>query len=87
MVIEEALLSEILAAVNTNKGPFAGMDTVVDIEVGFSCVSFGADCADEWLFSSVDSDVFLQRIVVIACFFADWTHEIGRLGVGGHVRS
>jgi hypothetical protein len=34
VVVEEALLREVLAAVGAHEGPFAGVDSIVDAEMG-----------------------------------------------------
>jgi hypothetical protein len=87
MVVEEPFFREVFATGHTNKGPLTGMDAVVNIQVGLAGVGLGADGADEGLLASVHPDVLLQAVVVIAGLLAQRAHEVGGLGMRGHVRS
>ena len=87
MIIEEPFFREIFATGHTNKGPLTGMDAVVNVQVGLAGVGLGADGADEGLLARVHPDVLLQAVVVIAGLLAQRAHEVGGLGVRGHVCS
>ena len=87
MIVEEPFFREVFATGHANKGPLTGMDPVVNVQVGLSGVGLGADGADEGLLPRVHPDVLLQAVVVIAGLLAQWTHEVGRLGMRGHVGS
>ena len=39
------------------------------------------------MLTCVHAHVLLQRVVIVASFFADRAHEVGHLGVRGHVRA
>ena len=87
VIVEEPFFREIFATGHTNKGPFTGMDAVVNVQVGLAGVGLGADGADERLLARVHPDVLLKAVVVIAGLLAQRAHEVGGLGVRGHVRS
>ena len=87
VIVEEPFFREVFATGHANKGPLTGMDPVVNVQVGLSGVGLGADGADEGLLPRVHPDVLLQAVVVIAGLLAQWTHEVGGLGMRGHVRS
>ena len=59
----------------------------MNVEVGLSGVSLGANGAHKRFLTSVHADMLLQAIVVIAGLFAQRTHKVGGLGVRGQVRS
>ena len=86
VIVQKPLLGEVLAAVIADKRAFAGVYSIVDVEVGLASVSFGADATDKRFFTRVHSDVLLQGVVVIAGLVAERAHEVRRAGVGGHVR-
>jgi hypothetical protein len=86
VVVEEPLFGEVLAAVQTHKRTFPGVDAVVNVEVRFPGVAFRADGADERFFAGVHADVFLQRVVVVARLVAQRAHEVRRSRVRRHVR-
>ena len=87
VIVEEPFFREVFATGHTNKGPLTGMDPVVNVQVGLAGVGLGADGADEGLLARVHPDMLLQAVVVIAGLLAQWTHEVGGLGMRGHVRS
>jgi hypothetical protein len=87
MIVEEPFFREIFATGHTNKGPLPGMDAVVHVQVGLAGVGLGAYGADERLLARVHPDVLLQAVVVIAGLLAQRAHEVGGLGMRGHVRS
>ena len=87
VIVEEPFFREVFATGHTNKGPLTGMDAVVNVQVGLAGVGLGADGADEGLLASVHPDVLLQAVVVIAGLLAQRAHEVGGLGMRGHVRS
>ena len=66
VVIEEALLGKVLAAVRADEGPLPGVHPVVDVEVALARVRLGAHRAHERLLASVRAQVLLQRVVVVA---------------------
>ena len=57
----------------------------MNAEVRLPGVGLGADRAHKGLLSGVAANVLNQRVVVVAGLVADGAHEVGRLGVGGHV--
>ena len=87
VIVEEPFFREVFATGHTNKGPLTGMDAVVNVQVGLAGVGLGADGADEGLLARVHPDVLLQAVVVIAGLLAQRAHEVGGLGMRGHVRS
>ena len=87
VIVEEPFFREIFATGHTNKGPFTGVDAVVNVQVGLAGVGLGADGADERLLARVHPDVLLKAVVVIAGLLAQRAHEVGGLGVRGHVCS
>ena len=48
VVVEEALLCEVLVAVDADKRPLPSVNSIVDIQVGLPCVRLLADCAYKW---------------------------------------
>lgn len=48
-------------------------------------ISLATDGTDEWLFSRVHAQMFLQTVVVVASLVTQGTHEVGGLGVRCHV--
>jgi hypothetical protein len=87
VIVEEPFFRKVFATGHTNKGPLTGMDAVVNVQVGLAGVGLGADGADEGLLARVHPDVLLQAVVVIAGLLAQRAHEVGGLGMRGHVRS
>ena len=51
MIIEEPLLCEVFVASLTHKRSFTGVDSVVDIQMGFSCIGLLANGADKRFFT------------------------------------
>ncbi len=87
MIVEKPLLGKVLAAIGANEGPLTGVNTVVNVEVGFAGVGLGADRTNKRFFTGVHTDVLLQRVVVVAGLVTERTHEVGGPGVGRHVRA
>ena len=59
VVIQKAFLREILATGHANKGPFAGVNAIMNVQVRFSRIGFSANSADEGFFSGMHANVLL----------------------------
>ena len=58
MVVQKSLLCKILAAGHTDKWTFASMNAIMNIEVRFSRIGFGANGANEGFFTGMHADMF-----------------------------
>ena len=76
MVIEEPLLGEILVTSLTDERPLSTVNTVVDVKMRFPGVSLLTNCAYEGFLACVHAHVLLQRVVIVASFFAHWAHKV-----------
>ena len=87
VIVQEPFLGEIFATRHTDKGSFASVHPVMDIQVTLSGIGLCANGTHERFFTGMHTNVFLQAVVVVASFFAKWAHEVGRFGMGCHVCS
>ena len=87
VIVEEPFLREVFATGHADKRPFAGMNAIVNVEVGLAGVGLGANGADEGFLAGVHADVLLQAVVVVARLFAQRAHEVRGLGVCRQVGS
>ena len=59
VVIQKAFLRKILATGHANKGPFASVNAIMNVQVRFSRIGFSANSADEGFFSGMHANVLL----------------------------